>query len=138
MSTITSAAKAFFEACETGGGWEACEQFCTPDASFSAQSDALAEVTTLQAYTEWMKGLLTFVPDGTYVVKSFATDEDRQNVTVYAIFTGSHTGEGGPCAPTGKSTKTDYVYSMNFNGDKISHMTKIWNDAWAVRELGWA
>ena len=138
MGTITSVAKAFFEACETGGGWEACEQFCTPDASFSAQSDALSGVTTLQAYTEWMKGLLTFIPDGGYEVKSFATDEERQNVTVYGVFTGTHTGEGGPCAPTGKSTTTDYVYTMHFTGDKISHMTKIWNDAWAVRELGWA
>lgn len=138
MSTITSVAEAFFEACETGGGWEVCKQFCTPDASFSAQSDALADVTTLQAYTDWMKGLLTFIPDGSYEVKSFATDEERQNVTVYGIFTGTHTGEGGPCAPTGKSTKTDYVYSMSFSDDKISHMTKIWNDGWAVRELGWA
>lgn len=138
MSTIMSVAKAFFEACETGGGWDACEQFCTPDASFAAQSDALSNVTTLQGYTDWMKGLLTFIPDGSYEVKSFATDEERQNVTIYGIFTGTHTGEGGPCAPTGKRTTTDYVYSMSFSGDRISHMTKIWNDAWAVRELGWA
>jgi hypothetical protein len=23
-------------------------------------------------------------------------------------------------------------------GDKIRHMTKIWNAGWAVKELGWA
>jgi len=45
---------------------------------------------------------------------------------------------GGPCAPTGKSTATDYVYAMQFTGGKISHMTKIWNSNWAIRELGWA
>ena len=48
MSTMETAAKAFFEACETGKGWTACQQFCTPDASFSCQADALAEVKTLE------------------------------------------------------------------------------------------
>ena len=49
-----------------------------------------------------------------------------------------HTGQGGPCPPTGKSTTTDYVYVMDFDGDKIRHMTKIWNAGWAMKELGWA
>jgi hypothetical protein len=46
--------------------------------------------------------------------------------------------------PTGKSTDTDYVYVyvypyvMRFNGDKIVHMTKIWNAGWAMRDLGWS
>jgi hypothetical protein len=25
-----------------------------------------------------------------------------------------------------------------YEGDKIRHMTKIWNAAWAMKELGWA
>jgi hypothetical protein len=44
----------------------------------------------------------------------------------------------GPIPPTGKSTNTDYVYVMQFDGDKIRHMTKIWNAGWALKELGWA
>jgi predicted ester cyclase len=138
MSTITTVAKAFFDACETGGGWEACEQYCTPSASFSAQADALSGIVTLRDYTNWMKGLLTFIPDGRYEVKSFATDDERQNVLAYGIFRGTHTGEGGPCPPTSKSTATDYVYAMEFDGEKISHMTKIWNETRAIKEFGWA
>jgi len=138
MSDITTIAKAFFDACETGGGWEACERYCTANATFSAQADALAGITSLRDYTEWMKGLLTFIPDGRYEVKSFATDEERRNVAAYGIFHGTHTGEGGPCPPTGKSTSTDYVYVMQFEGDKIGGVTKIWNDARVVKALGWA
>jgi hypothetical protein len=26
---------------------------------------------------------------------------------------------------------------MDFAGDKIRHMTKIWNAGWAIKELGW-
>jgi hypothetical protein len=53
------------------------------------------------------------------------------------VFFGSHTGQGGPCPPTGKSVATDYVYVMEFEGDKIRHMTKIWHSGLAVKQLGW-
>lgn len=87
-STITDTARAFFEACETGGGWEACSGFCAPDATFAAQAEPLADVHSLKDYAEWMKGLLVFMPDGRYELRSFATDSDRQNVCAYAVFSG--------------------------------------------------
>lgn len=138
MAAITATAQAFFEACEAGKGWDACKAYCTPNATFSAQAEPLADTRTLQAYADWMKGLLTFMPDGRYRLKSFATDADRNSVCAYAVFSATHTGQGGPLPPTGKSTNTDYVYVMEFEGDKIRHMTKIWNAGWAMRELGWA
>src|SRR5712691_7034073 len=55
----------------------------------------------------------------------------------YGVFLGTHTGQGGPCPPTGKSAKTDYVYVMEFDGEKIRHMTKIWHAGLAMKELGW-
>lgn len=73
-------ARAFFDACETGKGWEVCQQFCTPDATFSAQAEALENVHTLEQYCDWMKGLLTILPDGHYELKSFAADAERNNV----------------------------------------------------------
>ncbi len=137
MASITETAGAFFEACETGKGWAACAAYCTPDASFAAQAEPLADVTTLSAYCDWMKGLMVIMPDGRYELKSMATDTARNNVAAYGIFMGTHTGPGGP-PPTGKSTSSDYVYVMQFTGNKISHMTKIWNAPHALKELGWA
>ena len=54
MSDVTTApvlevARAFFDACETGKGWEGCQQFCTPDATFSAQAEPLEDVSHLGA-----------------------------------------------------------------------------------------
>jgi steroid delta-isomerase-like uncharacterized protein len=136
--TITETAMAFFAACETGQGWTGCRAFCDPNASFSAQAEPLADVHTLEEYADWMKALFTFVPDGRYELKSFATDNERNNVCAYAVFSGTHTGEGGPMPPTGKSTSTDYVYVMEFDDGKIRHMTKIWNSGITLKELGWA
>jgi predicted ester cyclase len=138
MPTMVEIAREFFEACETGKGWEGCRAFCKPEASFSAQSEALEGVTTLQAYTDWMAGLFAALPDGSYEVRSFATDEATSTVCAYAVFTATHTGAAGPQPPTGKTTHADYVYVMQFEGAVIGHMTKIWNSGWTLRELGWA
>lgn len=73
------------------------------------------------------------MPDARYELKSFATDSARNNVAAYAVFHGTHTGQGGPVPPTGRQMSTDYVYVMQFDGDKIAHMTKIWNAGLALR-----
>lgn len=136
--SIAQTARAFFDACETGKGWDGCKQHCNDGATFSAQADALADVSTLEGYTEWMKGLLVPIPDGRYEIKSFAVDDERGNVTAAAVFYGSHTVDAGSGAPTGKSAAADYVYVMDFNDGKIKHMTKIWNDGHTLKQLGWA
>jgi len=136
-TSITNVAEAFFQACETGNGWEGCRAYCTPNATFSAQAEPLLELKTLEQYADWMKSMLTVLPDAHYEVKSFATDSARNNVAAYGVFHGTHTGEGGPVPPTGRSMSTDYVYVMQFEGDKIAHMTKIWNAGLAVKDLGW-
>jgi predicted ester cyclase len=136
--SMKSTAMAFFDACETSKGWEVCRQHCHPKATFSVQADALAGIDTLEAYTDWMRGIGAVMPDGKYEIRSFGVDEERSNVSAYAVFRGTHTGEGGPVPPTGKSFEADYVYVMQFDGDKISHMTKIWNDGISLVQLGWA
>lgn len=137
MSRYETAEK-FFDSCETGKGWEVCRDWCTPDATFACQADALAETVTLEGYTEWMKGLLTPIPDGHYKLTAFAMDEARNTAVASAEFHGTQTGEGGPVPPTGNAVVSDYAYVIKFDGDKISHMTKIWNDVIALRGLGWA
>jgi len=138
MSSMTETASAFFEACEAGKGWEGCRVYCAADATFSAQAEPLADLSRLEQYAEWMKALYAFMPDARYDLRSFAVDEARRGVCAYAVFSATHTGEGGPCPPTGKSTSTDYVYVMEFDeNDKIRHLTKIWHAGLAMKDLGW-
>lgn len=125
MSSITPITRQFFEARESGKGWAVCRQWCTADATFAAQAEPLADVRTLQQRTDWMAALLEFIPDGRHELKSFAADEGRRNVCAYAVFTGTHSGTGGPYAPTGRTVASDSVYVMSFDGDKIRHMQRI-------------
>jgi predicted ester cyclase len=138
MTQITKVAETFFDACETGRGWAVCKTSCTPNATFSSQASPLADVKTLEQYTEWTKAIMTIFPGARYELKSFATDGARNNVAAYAVFHATHTGQGGPVPPTGKSMSTDYVYIMHFEGEKIAHMDKVWNAELALKEIGWA
>ena len=138
MSETSEIARLFFDACDTGKGWGGCRTYCKPDASFSSQTGALADIETLEGYCEWMKNLLTPVPDGHYELKFFAEDQERACVAAFAIFHGTQTGPGGPGEPTGNTIAADYVYVMEFDGDSIRHMTKIWNDTISLQQLGWA
>jgi predicted ester cyclase len=138
MANMTKIAEEFFEACETGKGWAGCSQYCAPTASFSAQASPLNDVKTLEQYTEWMKAIMSIFPGARYELKSFAIDEARKNVSAFAVFHAKHTGQGGPVPPTGRSMSTDYVYIMQFQGDKIAHMDKVWNAELALKDIGWA
>lgn len=138
MSANIERARQFFEACETGKGWDECRLYCLPAATFAAQTGALADINTLEAYCEWMKNLLTPIPDGHYELTFFAEDEDRNTVAACAVFHGTQTGPGGPVDPTGKTIAADYAYVMQFEGANIRHMTKIWNDGISLQQLGWA
>ena len=89
---IAETAREFFEACETGKGWDGCAQYCHDDATFSCQSDALADVGTLEGYTDWMRDLLIPLPDGHYQLRAFSTDDERSVVTAVAVFEACETG----------------------------------------------
>ena len=124
--SIMDSAVAFFEACETGKGWEVCSAYCAPDARFSAQAHALDGVETVEAYTNWMRDFMVSVPDGTYEVIGFGEDKSRSVALVYAIFSGTlPASDNSPARPI----KADYVYSLSFENGKIVRMVKIWNDS---------
>lgn len=136
--SMTDTARRFFEACETGRGWDECAQYCHDGATFSCQADALAGIGTLEGYTNWMRDLFSPIPDGSYELKAFSADAERAVVTAFGEFTGTQTGPGPADPPTGKSISADDVYAMEFDGDRIRHMTKIWNDGHSLKQLGWA
>jgi hypothetical protein len=122
-STVTSAME-FFDALERGKGWDICQKWCNLDATFSCQAKKLDGVTTLATYAEWMKALYDKVPDGHYDLKNHAITDDGTTVLVYAVFLG--TG----LTPAGEPTAIaqDYVYIIEIEGEKIGHVTKVWND----------
>ena len=132
-------AKAFFEACEAPAGWEGCQQYVADGATFGAQCEPLADMTTIEEYSEWLKGFGTVTaPEARYELHSSAFDESSNTAIFFATYHARHTGEGGPVPPTGKETHSHYVYAITMDGDgQVSKMIKIWNPTWALTELGW-
>jgi len=135
-----SCAEKFFHACESGGGWEECLHFCSPDAVFDAQAEPLQGIITVQDYTEWMKSIAVIaMPGCSYELNSQSFDPNTSTAVFVGTFRGTHTGHlDGLPAPTQKSMETHYVYSMHVNSEgKVDEITKVWHSAWAAAQVGW-
>jgi hypothetical protein len=132
-------AKKFFAACETPAGWEGCREYVADGATFTAQSEPLVEISTVEGYCDWMFGFGTVTTPGcSYDLHSSAYDEANRTAMFFATFNGKHTGEGGPVPPTNQETHSHYVYFLTMNeDDKVEKMVKVWNAPWAMKELGW-
>lgn len=139
MSAFETATR-FFHACESLEGWSGCQADVAPDATFRAQCEPLAGITSVQAYCDWMAGLGRGPLRGCrYVVNASAWDESTRTALFFATITGRHVGEGGPVPPTDRETRTDYVYALTMGADgRVAAMVKVWNAPWTLRELGWA
>lgn len=136
MKTATD----FFHACEGLKGSAGCAEFLARDATFTAQSEPIADIKSLAEYCDWMASFGTGPVAGcSYEIHHCAFDESSSTALFFATFTGKHIAEGGPIAPTLKTTQSHYVYVITVNDDsKVNHMTKVWNANWALKELGWA
>jgi hypothetical protein len=137
--TAFANARKFFDSCERPEGWAGCAQYVAEGATFVAQSEPIADLTTVEAYCEWMLGFGTEIaPGASYDLHSVSFDESTNTAVFVATFHATHTGAGGPVEATGKSTESHYVYAITMDkDDKVSHLMKIWNAPWALRELGW-
>ena len=111
-------------------------EYVAEGASFSC--DALPDIKDVDSYVAWMKGLAnTTMPGCSYDLHSLTSSETT--VVYFATFHGTHSGDGGPVPPTGKTTASRYVYVLEVNSDnKIKNMTKVWNAPAAFAQLGWA
>ena len=137
MTNLETTARRFHHACMTGEGWPACQPYCTPDATFTHEGEMLAEVHTLEAYAAFLQSVFTPVPDFRHEVLSVGVDPEHQRVLVHYLIRGTHTGEGLPVPPTGKSMETNCVLVLHFEGDRIRHAVKVWNDHDMRKQVGW-
>jgi predicted ester cyclase len=137
MSTIRDTALQFIHDVEAGKGWAVCRQYCHPDATFSSQVEHFGGIDTIEGYAESMKWQFAPFPDYGGDVRSCGVDDQRRHVIVYGRSWGTHTGEGGPVAPTGRRFEVDGVAVMSFDGDLIRHLTLVMDGTTVAQQLGW-
>lgn len=131
-------AQAFFDACEKPLGWAGCKQFVHAGAPFTAQSEPLLDIKTIQVYADWLHAFGTGPAKGaTYTLHASSFDGKTGTALFFATYHATHTGAGGPVPATGRTTHSHYVYVVKVEGGKVAAMNKIWNSGFALRELGW-
>ena len=114
-------AESFFWPCDEGKGWDACKEYCHPDATFKTDADTLIHLDRLEDYVEWMKDAHSMLANAKFEIKSIAGDTKRGIVLLYAIIYADNILGEEP-----QPIETDYVYAMTIEDNKIKHITKIW------------
>ena len=63
--------------------------------------------------------------------------ECQQRVRIHDLIRCTHTGEGLPVPPAGKRMESSCVPVLHFDGERIQHAAKVWNDHETHKQLGW-
>lgn len=130
-------------ACDGGGGWAACQHLCVEDATFTCQSDTMGKFTTIREYADFMAGFGLSCPNATWTTDEESWNGVTHTATFFCTYYGQHTVsvEGyGPTVPTLKKAVSHYCCKVTTDparGNKVVNITKVWNDIWMLRELGW-
>jgi hypothetical protein len=75
-------AKQFFENVDAAKGWEGCKDDVADGATFTCQSDPLADVKTVEGYCDWMAAFAKVtVPGATYDLHAAGWDEETKTAT---------------------------------------------------------
>jgi hypothetical protein len=113
-------------ACEAPEGWAGFKQYVADNAPFSAQSEPLVEINTVETYCEWMADFSAIEPGVNYDLHTSSYDEEAGMAVFFATYHAKHTGEGGPLPPTQQETPTQYVYIRTMDADnKVASMVKL-------------
>ena len=72
------------------------------------------------------------------VVREVFVDAMRPLETEVDRLTKEVRGQDAAKEALSQTTKKGATYIMQFDGDRIAHMTKVWNAGLALKDLGWA
>ncbi len=137
MSAIRDTAEKFFDACESGKGWDGCKRLLPTGRDVFGAGRCLGWRQHRRGVHELDEG--NVYPD----TRRAATRSDRlpsmsgATTSPRLACSAPRIPVRGPVPPTGKRLEADYVYVMDFDNGQIKHMTKIWNDVRQPAQLGW-
>jgi len=137
--TELDTAVAFFHACESAKGWDACREYAQPDASFHSAAETYTGMASLAEYCDQIREAFTTTFVGSdYALVAAGYDAERRVALLQAMSYAVHTGEGGPVPPTHKQAQIPFVYAIEFTpAGKIAHLEKIFDPGVSLRGLGW-
>jgi len=121
-------AHSFVEACESGKGWAACKVWCRQDVKFSCPDARPAWAPTLAQYADLIKSQPYGDAGQKYSVKSVALYDHIFPVFAVVKLCGVWTSQVIPHPPVNAACEADYTYILEYDGNKISHITMVWDD----------
>lgn len=132
-------AKKIMEALEYIKPWEDIADLLVEDCPHICQADMMKDITTVKQLHDWKVNFNENVAPGCKpIVHNLVWDAPKKTALKFSTYVATHTGDGGPVPATNKTTNTHYVFICEMNDEnKCICLTKVWNDDYCKKEIGW-
>jgi predicted ester cyclase len=93
-----------------------------------------AVITDLDSYKAFLNAFTEGFPDNVQTIEHLAVDGDL--IGVWATYEGTHLGQFGPVAPTGKPVRFSFGGMFRVEDDKLAEFWVTWDQMTILRQLG--
>jgi predicted ester cyclase len=91
-------------------------------------------IKDLDGYKAFLNAFTEAFPDNVQTVEHMAVDDDM--IGVFATYEGTHLGQFGPFAPTGKRAKFSFAGVFRVEDDKLAEFWITWDQMTILGQLG--
>jgi predicted ester cyclase len=91
-------------------------------------------IEDLDGYKVFLNAFTEGFPDNVQTIQRMAVDGDL--IGVFATYEGTHLGQFGPIAPTGKLVRFSFAGMFRVENDKLAEFWVTWDQMTILRQLG--
>jgi predicted ester cyclase len=91
-------------------------------------------IKDLDSYKAFLNAFTEGFPDNVQTIEHMAVDGDL--IGVFATYEGTHLGQFGPFAPTGKRAKFSFAGMFRVEDDKLAEFWVTWDQMTILGQLG--
>ncbi|MDQ1597943.1 MAG: hypothetical protein QOI70_1367 [Microbacteriaceae bacterium] len=92
------------------------------------------DVKSLEQFKEFLTEYTAAFPDNVQTFTHIVAEDDM--IGVFATYEGTHLGQFGPVAPTGKKAKFDFAGVLRVENGKLAEFWVTWDNVTVLGQLG--
>jgi predicted ester cyclase len=110
------------------------DELVAPDLARHCQASPWVNVCSLDEFKQFLEDDWKGVPDVQMTLKLMVAEADL--VALYCTYSGTQTGQWGPCPPSGKRVEFEYSAMFRLSAGKIAEMWIVWDNLAILTQLG--
>jgi predicted ester cyclase len=110
------------------------DEVMAPDFVRHCEATPHVEVRSLEQFKEFLRQDAASFPDNVQTFTHIVAEDDM--IGIFATYEGTHLGQMGPFAPTGKKAKFDFAGMFRVENGKLAEFWITWDNMTILGQLG--